>query len=132
MSAYLHPLTGAIVLIALLYAGTLGLRLRTARRGRAELAARHWWLARIVYVAVLISWAAGALSVTLTRDDLDLAASLHFRSGSAMVLLLSGSAWTSRAMRRGSTAARELHPWLGAGAVLLAAAHAVAGLRLTP
>lgn len=132
MMSYLHPITGAVVLAALIYAGALGLQLRRARRGRAELAARHARLARLVYIGVLASWVAGSASTLWTRDDLALAASLHFRSGTAMVLLLSGSAWTSRAMRRGSASAREIHPWLGAGALMLAAAHAVAGLRIAP
>ena len=132
MTPYLHPISGAAVLLLLIYTGSLGLRLRTARRERAVLAARHARLAQIAYVAVLLSWAAGALSTLWSRDDLAFATTLHFRSGTALALMLSGSALTARAMRRGSAAAREWHPWLGAGALLLAAAHVVAGLRITP
>jgi hypothetical protein len=129
---YLHPLSGAATLVLLVYVGSLGLKLRTARRDRAAIAARHARWARIAYAAVLLSWLAGALSVLLGRDDLTLAASLHFRSGTALALLLTGSALTSRAMERGSHSARDWHPWLGAAAVLLAAAHVASGLRLTP
>ena len=129
---YLHPISGALVLALLVYVGSLGLKLRRARRDRAALAARHARWARITYVAVLLSWVAGALSVLLGRDDLTFAASLHFRSGSALALLLTGSALTGRAMERGAEGARDWHPWLGALAVLLAAAHAASGLRLTP
>lgn len=130
--AYLHPLTGAATLALLVYVGSLGLTLRRARRDRAALAARHARWARIAYGAVLLSWLGGALSVLLDRDDLTLAASLHFRTGTALALLLTGSALTARAMERGSRHARDWHPWLGAAAVLLAAAHAASGLRLTP
>jgi hypothetical protein len=49
-----------------------------------------------------------------------------------MAILLTGSVLTSRAMRAGSAAAREIHPWLGASAVLLAVAHAATGLRIMP
>jgi hypothetical protein len=35
-------------------------------------------------------------------------------------------------MQKGNATARDLHPWLGAAAVLLAAAHAVTGLRIMP
>ena len=129
---YLHPISGALVLALLVYVGSLGLKLRRARRDRAALAARHARWARITYVAVLLSWVAGALSVLLGRDDLTFAASLHFRSGTALALLLTGSALTGRAMERGAEGARDWHPWLGALAVLLAAAHAASGLRLTP
>ena len=129
---YLHPIFGALVLGLLVYIGSLGLKLRRARRDRAALAARHARWARITYVAVLLSWVAGALSVLLGRDDLTFAASLHFRSGTALALLLTGSALTGRAMERGAEGVRDWHPWLGALAVLLAAAHAASGLRLTP
>lgn len=132
MTPYLHPLTGALTLFALVYVGALGLRLRTGRRDRVALALRHARWAELVYGAVLVNWAAGAATVLFARSDLTAASSLHFRSGTAMALLLSGSAVTARLMHRGNPTAREIHPWLGAAAVLLAAAHAVTGLQLTP
>lgn len=129
---YLHPISGGLVLLLLVYVGSLGLALRGARRDRAAIARRHARWGRVTYVAVLLSWLAGVLSVLLGRADLSLAASLHFRTGTALALVLTGSALTGRAMERGSASARDWHPWLGAAAVLLAAAHAAAGLRLTP
>jgi len=129
---YLHPIAGAVTLLLLAYVSSLGLKVRTARRDRAPLGARHERWAKLAYWAVLISWLGGVASIALDRDDLRVAGSLHFRSGTLLVLLLSGSALTARAMRRGSADARAWHPWLGAAAVLLAAAHAAAGLRLTP
>jgi hypothetical protein len=129
---YLHPVTGALVLLLLGYVASLGLRLRTVRRGRAALAARHARLAPIAYAAVLASWAVGAGSTAWLRDDLNITATLHFRTGCAMAVLLTGSALTARGLRRGSRTAREIHPWLGAAAVLVAAAHVVTGLRIMP
>lgn len=129
---YLHPATGALTLALLVYVGSLGLKLRTARRDRAAIGARHARWARLTYVAVLLSWLAGVLSIVLGRQDLTLGASLHFRTGTALALFLTGSALTGRAMERGSRNARDWHPWLGAAALLLAAAHAASGLRLTP
>lgn len=129
---YLHPATGALTLALLLYVGSLGLSLRTARRDRAAIAARHARWARVAYAAVLLSWLAGAVSVAVGRQDLSVGASLHFRTGSALALFLTGSWLTGRAMQRGSRDARDWHPWLGAAALLLAAAHAASGLRLTP
>lgn len=129
---YLHPIAGFATLLLLVYVGLLGLRLRSARRERARLAALHARLGPWLYALVLGSWAAGALSVIWTRPDLALADSLHFRSGAALVLLLTGSAITSRLLRRGNLNAREVHPWLGVAAVLLAAIHLVTGLRITP
>jgi hypothetical protein len=132
MIRYLHPVLGGCVLGLLGYVAMLGFRLRTARRGRARLAARHRRLAPIAYWAVLASWLVGAASTRWLRADLDVAASLHFRTGLALAVALTGSALTARAMQRGNALAREVHPWLGAAAVLLAAAHVVAGLRIMP
>jgi hypothetical protein len=130
--AYLHPLAGGAVLVMLAYVASLGLRLRTARRDRAHLGTRHARLAPWAYALVLASWGAGVVSTMWLRDDLAPLTSLHFRLGTLMVVLLSGSALTARAMRRGRPALRSWHPWLGAGALLLAAAHVATGLRLTP
>jgi hypothetical protein len=66
------------------------------------------------------------------RGDMSIASTLHFRIGTSMVLLLTGNALTARLMTRGNRTARDLHPWLGAAAVLLAAAHAATGLRIMP
>lgn len=132
MIPYVHPITGAATLVLLIYTGALGLRLRRVRRDRAALALRHARVARLTYVAVLLNWLFGAASTLWARADLAGASSLHFRSGTVMALLLTASALTAGRMQRGSAAAREIHPWLGAAALLLAAAHAVTGLRITP
>jgi hypothetical protein len=129
---YFHPIIGASSLVLLVYVASLGFRIRTARRGRAQLAAVHARLAPISYAAVLVSWLLGAGSALWLRTDLDFASTLHFRTGCAMAVLLTGSAITARSMRIGSAAARDIHPWLGASAVLLAAAHAATGLRIMP
>lgn len=129
---YLHPILGAASLLLLVYVASLGFRMRTVRRGRAALGALHARLAPIAYVAVLASWLIGAGSTLWLRSDLSFASTLHFRTGLAMAALLTGSALTARSMRFGSSAAREIHPWLGAAAVLLAAAHAATGLRVMP
>jgi hypothetical protein len=129
---YIHPIFGATVLALLVYVASLGLRLRTVRRGRAELAARHARLAPWAYAGVLLSWVAGLLSAWLLRGDLDAASTFHFRIGLLMAVLLTGSALTARWLNHGNSAARELHPWLGAIAALLAAAQAVTGLRIMP
>jgi hypothetical protein len=129
---YLHPITAAATLCLLGYAAALGFRLRSARRDRAALARRHRRAATIVYWTVLASWVAGVGSTLWGRDDLAVASTLHFRTGAALGIVLTGSALTARSMDRGSVIAREVHPWLGAAAVLLAAAHVAAGLAILP
>ena len=129
---YVHPVLGVVSLAALVSAGILGLRSRTQLRQRRDLLARHAWLAPLAFTLVGVSWVSGALSSFYLRGDLDFAASLHFRTGTLIVVLMATSAVTSRAMRRGNPSARDLHPWLGAAALLLAAAQAVTGLRIMP
>jgi hypothetical protein len=130
--AYVHPILGAIVLALLVYVASLGLRMRTARRGRAELARQHARLAPWAYAGVLLSWLGGLLSSWFLRGDLETASTFHFRTGLLIAALLTGSALTARWLSRGNSRAREIHPWLGAVAALLAAAHAVTGLRIMP
>jgi hypothetical protein len=132
VTPYWHPIIGAASLLLLLYVASLGFRMRTARRGRAQLTALHARLAPIAYAAVLMSWLIGAGSALWLRSDFEFASTLHFRTGCIMAALLTGSALTARWMRRGNATARDVHPWLGAAAVLLAAAHAAAGLRIMP
>jgi hypothetical protein len=81
---------------------------------------------------VLGIWLSGLASTLWLRDDLQPGASFHFRTGTVMALLLTGSWLTARAMEQGNRPARAIHPWLGAAAALLAAAQAVTGLRITP
>lgn len=132
MIPYLHPITAGAVLGLLGYVAVLGFRLRSARRDRGALADRHRRLAVIVYWGVVASWLAGVASTFWERDDLAVASTLHFRTGLVLAVVLTGSALTARSMRRGSAAAREVHPWLGAAAVLIAAAHLAAGLAILP
>lgn len=132
MLSYLHPIFGGAVVLMLAYAASLGLRMRAQPRERARLAAWHARVAAVTYWLMLASWISGMASTIWLRNDLGAAESLHFRLGSAIVLLLSGSALTARWMTRGAPQLRDLHPWLGVAAALLAAAHTVAGLRITP
>lgn len=131
-ASYVHPILGALVLALLVYVASLGLRMRTARRERPRLAALHARLAPWAYAGVVISWTGGLLSTWLLRGDLETASTFHFRTGLLIAALLTGSALTARWLNRGSATARELHPWLGAIAALLAAAQAVTGLRIMP
>lgn len=130
MLAYIHPFTAGLTVALLGYVGSLGLRARNDRRHARLLLARHAQLAPIMYGLALASWAVGFLSTWLLRHDLELAASAHFRIGTALVIVLSGGALSSRWMDQ--TAVRALHPWLGAAAMLLAAAQVFFGLQITP
>jgi hypothetical protein len=130
--AYLHPIAGGVVLLLLVYVASLGLRLRTRPRERARVGPIHARFGRMVAVLVLLIWVSGLASTLWLRADLQAGASFHFRTGTVMALLLTGSWLTARALEKGDRRARAIHPWLGAAAALLAAAQAVTGLRITP
>jgi hypothetical protein len=130
MLVYVHPIVAALTTAVLGYVGSLALRARRDRRQARRLFARHARLARILYGAVVAVWGSGLLSTWMLRPDLALAESGHFRVGSLLVILLSGSALSSRWMTRSPI--RAVHPWLGAGAMLLAAAQVFFGLEILP
>ncbi len=130
MLAYVHPVAAGLTAVLLAYVGSLGLRARNNRRHARAYLVRHARLGPIMYALVLVSWIGGVLSTWLVRNDLEVAASPHFRIGGALVLALSASWATSRWMHRAEV--RGLHPWLGAAAMLLAAAQVFFGLQITP
>ena len=128
--AYIHPISAGLTVMLLGYVGSLGLRARNDRRRRRQLLARHARLAPIMYAFALASWAAGFLSTWLVRHELELAGSVHFRFGIALIIALTGGALSSRWMTQPSI--RAVHPWLGAAAILLATAQVFFGLQITP
>jgi len=130
MLAYVHPIAGGVTIALLFYVGSLGLRARTDRRQARQLLAQHARLAPWMYGLLIASWVGGFLSTWWLRRDLELGGSTHLRIGVALLLALSGGALTSRWMRRAEI--RALHPWLGAAAMLLAAAQVFFGLQITP
>jgi len=127
---YVHPVIAGLAVVLLGYVGSLGLRARGDRRRAPEYLPRHARLAWFMYGLVLVAWASGVLSTWLLRPDLQLAASVHFRCGAAIVLALSAGALTARWMQH--AAVRAVHPWFGAAAMLLAAAQVFFGLQITP
>ena len=130
MLAYLHPVTGGLTIALLLYVGSLGLRARSDRRRAPAHLALHARLGPWMYGLIIASWLGGLLSTWQLRHDLDLGGSTHLRIGVALLLALSGSTLTSRALRQ--PLVRAVHPWLGAAAMLLAAAQVFFGLQITP
>jgi len=132
MLQYLHPATGGLVLLFVAYVGVLGLRVPNERWQRDAAAARHARLAPAGYWLTVASWISGLLSTIWLRSDLATTGTLHFRLGSLILLLLTGSALSARRMQRRRLELRDLHTWLGAAAVLTAIAHAVAGLGIMP
>ena len=128
--AYLHPVTAGVVVGLLLYVGSLGLRARSDRRRAVQHLTRHARLAPIMFALVLVGWLAGVGSTYLWRPDLQFAASAHFRIGLALVMALSAGALSSRWITRPWV--RDVHPWFGAAAMLLAVAQVFFGLQITP
>ena len=132
MAAYVHPAAGVLVLGLLLYVASLGIRSRGRARNRGRLLATHARVAPLALALVALSWVGGIASTVALRDDLALADSSHFKTGTALLAVMLANYWTSRRALAGSDDARELHVWLGVAATLLATAQAFTGLRITP
>jgi Protein of unknown function (DUF4079) len=130
MLVYAHPVGAALTIAFLGYVGSLALRARSDRREARQLLARHARLAPILYGMVLAVWASGLVSTWMLRRDLAVMESGHFRVGGALVIVLSGSVLSSHWMTKSSI--RAVHPWLGAGAMLMAAAQVFFGLQILP
>lgn len=127
--AWLHPALGLVAVGAAARAASLAL---TARRGgRAALAARtsHRLVAPTTLGLMIASWLLGVGTVWLVRQDLEPFASRHAGVGCLIVLLLVGSAVTSR-FRATVPRARAVHPWLGAAALVASAVQVFLGLQL--
>jgi hypothetical protein len=130
MLAYVHPVAGGMTILLLFYVGSLGLRARNDRQRSRALLAQHARLAPWMTGLVGASWIGGCLSTWLLRRDLELGASPHLGIGVALLVALCGGLLTSRWMREPQV--RAIHPWLGAAAMLLAAAQVFFGLQITP
>jgi Protein of unknown function (DUF4079) len=128
---YIHPAAAFVTVAALAYTGSLGLRSRQVRRGATALLRRHARVAPYVYWLVVLNWALGAASVWWGRQDLDFAASGHFKVGCALVVALTITALVSRWMDRVPNG-RTIHPLVGALSILLAGFQLFLGLQIMP
>lgn len=127
---YVHPVAAGVATVLLFYLGSLALRARNDRRRAGRLLAQHARLAWPVFWLVVLSWVGGLFSTWWLRRDLELGGSAHLRLGIALVAVLTASAVTSRRMT--TSPWRDIHPWLGVVALLLAAAQVFFGLQITP
>ena len=128
---WLHPVAGALGASMLIWIGLQGLRARHQARYAPGARAVHrryapWVFGFVVGVAVV-----GSGSVVLLRPDLQLAGSWHFWVLWTVVILLTGSAFTSRRLA-GSSNARKAHAWIGVAAMVGVAVGAALGLGMLP
>lgn len=130
MLTYLHPVAGAAVVLLLVWAGSLGLRARSQPRRRRVLLAQHARWAPVAFWLMLASWVGGVATTWWLRRDLEVGASTHFTLGVVLVAALVGGWATARRMEHRTL--REIHPWFGVAALLLAAAQVFFGLQITP
>ena len=84
MLAYLHPLTGVVIVALLVYTGSLGLRARSDRRRAQQHLRLHARLGPPMFALVLFAWLGGVVSTWLWRSGLELGASSHMRVGTVL------------------------------------------------
>jgi len=131
VALWLHPLLGLATVALAVRAASLALRGRMPGPSAAALRARHRRLGPWVLALVVTNWLAGLGSVWLDPRSPELAASGHFRVGSALVVLYALAALVSRRIDR-DPRARAVHPWIGATALLLSGVQVFLGLQLMP
>ena len=128
---WVHPVLGLATVAVAVRQASLGLRGRAPGAGPAALRARHRRLGPWLLGLVVANWLLGLGSVRIDPRDLALAASGHFRVGSALVVLYGLAAVISRRIDR-DPRARAVHPWIGAAALLLSGVQVFLGLQLMP
>lgn len=126
---YAHPIFGAAVVGLVFSLGQFGLRARGPARRREDYLRWHVRLGPWVCAAALLAQASGVVAVLWGRTDLTVASSVHFRSGTVLVCLLLVLFFSRPFMHY--PLVRQLHPWVGAFALLVAGAHIFFGLQLT-
>ena len=127
---YLHPVFSLFILGLMIYLGMIGLTARRQPRKVAALLARHRSLGPLVFWGVVLSWLGGLFSTWYWRPQMEAAASTHFRVGT--ILLLALIVGFISAQRMNDRRVRQIHPWFGAAAMLLAAVQVFFGLQITP
>lgn len=129
--AYAHPLFGFLVVAAVLWVGSRGLRARQRRPGAAEARAVHARFAPLVLVLCLGAATFGTLSAAWFRPDLSPAGSWHFRVGWCVAgLLVAG--WALSRRFPVAPSARRAHALVGLAAMLGALVGLLLGLGILP
>jgi len=126
-----HPVLGLVTVAVAVRQASLGLRGRAPGVAPAALRAKHRRLGPWLLGLVVTNWLLGLASVWIDPRDVELAASGHFRVGSALVVLYGLAALVSRRIDRDARA-RAVHRWIGAAALLLSGVQVFLGLQIMP
>jgi hypothetical protein len=133
--AYGHPAWMVLSLGLCLFALRVGLSLRRARLARRPpprgARARHLRFAKPGVALALAGFALGPLSVALLRDWTPMS-TFHALLGGVAAVLFAGVALHGRRLERGDRGAHDVHALLGAAALSIALAAAIAGFVLLP
>lgn len=129
--SYVHPLVGTLVIALLLWVGAQGLRSRHKARYAPGARKLHARFAPVALWGCVVVAVAGPLSVVFTREDLELVDSWHFWFG-WLVALLMVSAWFSSRRLHEDPRLKQLHPYFGIAAMLLAIFGAMLGFGMLP
>ena len=133
--AYVHPAWMLVTLVLCGVALRVGLSLRRARLARRPprpgSRALHLRVAKPAVVMVLAGAVLGPITVLLLRDWTPMS-TFHAVLGGIAAVLFAGAGLQGRRLERGARDARNLHALLGAAALSLALAAAIAGFALLP
>lgn len=128
---WVHPVLGLAIVTLAVHSASCAVRGRAPGAAAAALRARHRRLGPWVLGLVAGNWVAGLVTVWLDPREPELAASMHFRVGTGLVILYGTAALVSRWIDD-DPRARAVHPWIGAVALLLSGVQVFLGLQLMP
>jgi hypothetical protein len=129
--AFVHPILGALTLLLAAWLMSRGLLVRQGGKPATSARRTHkrwaWWILGLMWASL----ATGIGTTVLLRPDLRLGETWHLALGITVVALFSLGGLLTRAFTR-DPRLRAIHPWIGIAAVLIGAAHAIAGIELLP
>jgi hypothetical protein len=129
--AWAHPAFGVVAVLLAARGAALGVAGRRSGVVASRDRARHKAFMPWVYALVVVSWAGGLASTLWLRTDLPPAESAHFLVGTGIVIAFTAAAAISRRIGL-EPWARQIHPWIGAAALLLCGWQLFLGLQIMP
>ncbi|MCB9779955.1 MAG: DUF4079 family protein [Alphaproteobacteria bacterium] len=128
---WIHPALGLVAVLLVLWGGWQGLTARGRRPEAPAARRRHRRLGPAAAVTCTLALVGGIASVLWLRDDMDLAATWHFRTGIATAAL-AVVAWVLSWQLHRHPSRKALHPWVGIALMGAALATFFLGLEHLP
>ncbi len=129
---FVHPLIGALAILAMLSLGTRGLQARQGVKNAHAKRRSHRQQGPYIAAAMAVAALTGTATVVLVRDDLDAAGSWHFWAGWVATTCMLVIAYATPRRFRGNGAVKTGHLVLGLTAMVVGVVALIIGIELLP